>query len=154
LGNFYRLEDGRWVKHRTLPGSVHSTDIVGVEKTLFATSARAKAPMCLLVSSDDGKTRKTYDAPTGNQRIGRRLIVLDGSVYITPESAGGVKVYRFNGKGFDPCSGEMLPGTAAPARDDSTFWSWSALEKPTVFKNKILYIGAHHRVNHKEKDIA
>src|SRR5437588_2697299 len=55
LGNFYRLEGGRWVQHRTLPHSVHSTDIVGVGNSLFATSTRAKPPMCLMESSDDGK---------------------------------------------------------------------------------------------------
>jgi hypothetical protein len=155
LGNFYRLEGGRWVKHRTLPQSVHSTDIVGLGTLLFAPSARAKPPMCLLESADDGKTWKAYDAPAGCPRIGRRLIVLDGSVYITAlDAAGRVKLYRFNGKGFDPCTGDPLPGAEAPARDDTSFWSWSALEKPTTFQDRVVYIGANHRVNFKEKDLA
>lgn len=155
LGNFYRLEGGRWAKHRTLPGSVHSPDIVGLGGSLFAVSARAKPPMCLLESADDGKTWTAYDAPAGDRRIGPRLIVLGGSVYITTWPAGGgVNVYRFNGKGFDPCSGDLLPGAAAPAGDDRTFRSWAALEKPTTFKGKVVYIGARHRVNFTEKDLA
>lgn len=155
LGNFYRVEDGRWVKHRTLPGSLHSTDIVGVGDSLFALSSREKPPMCLMESSDDGRTWKTYDMPAGNQRIERRLIVLNGSLYITTvDVAGDVKVYRFNGKGFDSCTGEMFPGAERRVRDDSTFWSWSTLEKPTICQGRIVYIGAHHRLNFREKDVA
>jgi hypothetical protein len=155
MGNFYRLEDGEWVKHRTLPGSLHSTDIVGIGNSLFALSSREKPPMCLMESSDDGKTWNMHDMPAVNQRIERRLIVLNGSVYITTvDKAGDLRVYRFNGKGFDPCTGEMFPGAEPLARDPSTFWSWSTLEKPTVFKGRIVYIAAHHRLNFKEKDVA
>ncbi len=154
LGNFYRLEDGKWVKHRTLPNSLHSTDIVGVDHSLFALSYREKPPMCLMESSDDGKTWKIYDMPAGNQRIEQRLIVRNGKIHVTiVGAAGDMKLYRFNGKGFDPCSGEMLPGTEAPRRDHPTFWSWSTLEKPTTFKDRILYIGAHHQMHFKEKDV-
>jgi len=111
--------------------------------------------MCLMESADDGKTWKIYDMPAGNQRIERRLIVLGGSAYITTvTTAGNTKVYRFNGKGFDPCNGDMLPGAEKLVRDNSTFWSWSTLEKPTIFQGRVVYIGAHHRVNFKEKDIA
>jgi hypothetical protein len=67
--------------------------------------------MCLMESADDGKTWKMFDAPAGNQRIERRLIVLDGSIYITTVSKEGeVKVYRFNGKGP---SGMSQAGKAA-----------------------------------------
>ena len=72
LGNFYRLEDGRWVKHGTLPNSLHSTDIIGVDKSLFALSSREKPPMCLLESSDDGKTWKMYDMPSLWLKAGQR----------------------------------------------------------------------------------
>src|SRR5262245_46571166 len=145
LGNFYRLEDGQWVKHRTLPGSVHNSDIVGVGNTLFAVSARAKAPMCLMTSTDDGKTWKLFDAPAGNQRIERRLIVLNGSVYIPTVAANGTTgVFRFNGKGFDRCTGDMLPGTEPPVYDNPTFRTWSALEKLIIFKGQVIYIGVLH----------
>ncbi|HJT76082.1 MAG TPA: hypothetical protein VJ739_02680 [Gemmataceae bacterium] len=154
LGNFYRLEGGRWVKHRTLPHSVHSSDIVGVGNTLFALSARPKPPMCLLASGDDGKTWKSYDAPAGYPRLGRRLFVLGGNLYVTAgDAAGDVRVYRFNGGGFDPCRGDMLPGAEVPPRDPPTSHSWSALERPTVFEGGLVYIGARHRVIFTEKDV-
>ena len=118
LGNFYRLENEQWIKHRTLPGSIHCFDIVGVGDTLFATCTREiKQPPFLLVSSDDGKTWKIYDIP--ENRIARRLFVINENVYVPagvaeavpggPES-GDLKVYRFNGQGFDPCTGDILPG--------------------------------------------
>lgn len=154
LGNFYRLEDDRWVKHRTLPHSVHSSDIIGLRNSLFAPSAREKPPMCLMQSTDDGLTWKMYDAPAGCMRIGQRLIVLGDSVYITAiGTTGDVQMYRFNGNGFDRCRGELLPNAEVPVHDELTSRSWSALEKPTIFKGRIVYIGANHRVNFEEHDL-
>jgi hypothetical protein len=154
LGNFYRLEDGRWIKHRTLPDSVHSADIVGLNHKLYALSARPKPPMCLLESSDDGKTWHAYDAPSGESRIEGRLILLEDRLYLTTVGpAGEVKLSLFNGTGFDACPGEMLPGAERPVRTDPGFQSWSALEKPTSFRGRLAYIGVNRRVNFREQDL-
>ena len=149
LGNFYRLENGQWVKHRTLPGAIHCFDMVGVGNTLFAMTTRlVEQPACLMVSTDDGLTWKVYEVPPDTKippdtRIQQRLLVSDGNVYV-PVSAksGDVKIYRFHGEGFEPCSGEMLPGVEQPVRDPQTgSWSRLALEKPTTFQGKAVYLG-------------
>lgn len=149
LGNFYRLENGAWVKHRTLPGAIHSFDIVGVGDTLFATVSRLiEQPQCLMVSEDDGKTWKIHEIPpdtnippdTGLQQ---RLLMIDGNVYVPCiAKSGDLKVFRFNGKGFDPCAGDMLPGAEKPVRDPKVgSWSTAVLEKPTIFKDRAVYLG-------------
>ncbi|MFH1023783.1 MAG: hypothetical protein V1809_10405 [Planctomycetota bacterium] len=150
LGNFYRLEDGTWVKHRTLPGAIHCFDIVGVDKTLFAIASRLiEQPQCLMVSTDDGKTWKVHEIPADTRlppdtRLQQQLLVIDGNVYVPGVAkSGGVKVHRFNGKGFDPCTGDMLPGVKKPVRnpkDES--WSMLAMEKSTSFKGKAVYLGS------------
>jgi hypothetical protein len=149
-GNFYRQENGQWVKHRTLPGAIHNFDIVGVGKTLFATVSRlVEQPQCLMVSTDNGKTWTTYEMPDKTRlppdtRIQQRLLVLDGNVYVAGiATSGDVKVYRFNGQGFDPCTGDMLPGAEKPIRDPKVeSWSMLALEKTTTFKGKAVYLGS------------
>ncbi len=153
LGNFYRLENGQWVKHRTLPAAIHNLDIVGVGQTLFAMCTRLiEQPACLMVSSDDGQTWKVYEIPpdTGippDTRLRQRLLVIDGNVYVPGiTKSGELKVYRFNGNGFDPCSGDLLPGAEKPVRN-SVSWSTAALEKPTMFKGKTVYLGGVIRSN-------
>jgi hypothetical protein len=149
-GNFYRLENGQWVKHRTLPGAIHNFDIVGVGKALFATVSRlVEQPQCLMVSMDDGKTWTTYEMPDKSRlppdtRIQQRLLVVAGNVYVPGVAASGdVKVYRFNGEGFDPCTGDMLPGAEKPVRNPRVeSWSMLALEKTTTFKSKAVYLGS------------
>jgi hypothetical protein len=149
-GNFYRLEAGKWVKHRTLPGAVHNFDMVGVGTTLFATISRlVEEPQCLMVSTDEGNTWKTHEMPDKTRlppdtRLQQRLLVMDGSVYVPGLALDGdVKVYRFDGKGLDPCTGDMLPGVQKPVRnpkDES--WSILAMEKSTTFKGKAVYLGS------------
>lgn len=153
LGNFYRLENGQWVKHRTLPGAIHCFDIVGVDETLFAMTSRLiEQPQCLMVSTDDGKTWKVYEIPPDtiippDTRLQQRLLVIDGNVYVPViAKSGEVKVYRFNGNGFDSCTGDMLPGAEKPVRDPKVeSWSRLALEKPTIFKGKAVYLGSMNR---------
>lgn len=149
-GNFYRLEDGHWVKHRTLSGVVHTLDIVGVDKALFALTTRlAQQQPCLMVSSDDGKTWKVHELPADvtvppDVRIQQRLLVLDGTVYVPGIArSGGVTVHRFNGVGFEACAGEMLPGMEKPVRaPGGGSWSRVAMEKPAIFKGKVVYLGS------------
>jgi hypothetical protein len=151
LGNFYRLENGQWIKHRTLPGVVHCLDIVGVDRTLFAMTTRlVEQPACLMESSDDGKTWKVHEIPPDtiippDTRIQQRLLVIDGNVYVPViAKSGEVRVLRFNGNGFDPCIGDVLPGAEMPVRKAES-WSRLALEKPTIFKGKAVYLGSVHR---------
>jgi hypothetical protein len=152
LGNFYRLENGQWVKHRTLPGAIHNFDIVGVGDTLFATTSRLiEQPQCLMVSTDDGKTWTIHEIPPDTNipphtGLRQSVLVIDGSVYVPviATKSGEAKVYRFNGKGFDPCLGEMLPGAEKPVRN-SVSWTTSVLEKSTIFKGKAVYLGIVHR---------
>jgi hypothetical protein len=150
LGNFYRLEEGRWVKHRTLPGGIHNFDLVGVDKMLFASISRlVEQPQCLLVSANDGKTWKVHELPDKTRlppdtRLQQRLLVLSGNLYVPGVAKGGVvRVYRFNGNGLELCKGEMVPGVEKPAPDPKTgSWSMQAMEKTTTFKGKAVYLGS------------
>ena len=56
-------------------------------------------------------------------------------------------------RGFDPCTGDVLPGAEPPPPADATFRSWLSLEKPTVVRGKVVYIGTRHRVKYTEKDV-
>lgn len=150
LGNFYRLDNGKWVKHRTLPGAVHNFDMVGVDRKLFAATSRlVDQPPCLMVSADDGKTWTVFEIPAEAKippdvRLHQRLLVIDGKVYVPGiAKSGEVKVYRFNGQGFDACTGDMLPGVERPFRDPKTdSWTRVAMEKTTTFKGKCVYLGS------------
>ena len=153
LGNFYRLETGEWTKHRTLPAAVHNFDMIGVDTTLYALTSRLiEQPSCLMVSTDDGKTWKVFDIPADTRihpdvYMRHRLLVIDGNVYVTGNIASGdIKVHRFNGNGFDLCTGDMLPGVERP-RDKEQGGSWSrlAVEKSMVFKGKAVYLGGLHQ---------
>ena len=102
-----------------------------------------------MVSTDDGKTWKVYEIPPDtiippDTRIQQRLLVFDGNVYVPGiAKSGAVKVHRFNGKGFDPYTGDMLPGAEKPVRNPKVeSWSRLALEKPTIFKGKAVYLGS------------
>jgi hypothetical protein len=153
LGNFYRLEAGQWVKHRTLPGAVHNFDMLGIDNTLFALTGRlVEQPPCLMVSTDDGQTWQVFDIPAGTRippdvYMQHRLLVIGGDVYIAGNVASGdIQVHRFNGTGFDPCTGNLLPGADKPFRDEQGgSWARLAVEKPMVFQGRVLYLGGLHR---------
>jgi hypothetical protein len=117
---------------------------------LFAATSRlVEQPPCLMVSTDDGKTWKVYEIPPDTKippdvRIQQRLLVIDGNVYVPGTARNSdVKVYRFNGNGFDPGTGDMLPGVEKPVRDPKVeSWSMLAMEKATIFKGKAVYLGS------------
>jgi hypothetical protein len=152
FGNFYRLEGGKWVKHRTLPNAVHNFDMVGVGRSLFALTTDDKIRAGLLESTDDGKSWKTHEIPAEikihpDTYLQQRLLVIDGNVYVSGTAPSGeVKVLRFSGKGLDPCTGEMLPGAEKPVpRGKGEGWERLALEKPAAFKGKAVYLGGLHQ---------
>jgi hypothetical protein len=83
LGNFYRLEQGVWQKHRTIPWGVHAYQLTEFEGKLFIGISTDHLHPSLLSSSDQGAT--WLDA-TGKQFLDRpfnKLIVLNNQLYAT-----------------------------------------------------------------------
>ncbi|HET7459731.1 MAG TPA: hypothetical protein VFJ82_00730, partial [Longimicrobium sp.] len=58
LGNFYRLEAGKWVKHRTIPHGLHTFDLAMHGGLLFAALGADSLPghVTVEVSADRGQT--------------------------------------------------------------------------------------------------
>jgi hypothetical protein len=83
LGNFYRLEDDGWLKHRTIPWGIHAYQVTEFEGKLFIGISTDHLNPSLLSSSDQGAT--WFDA-TNNQFLDRafnKLIVLNQQLYAT-----------------------------------------------------------------------
>ncbi len=93
LGNFYRLEQGAWRKHRTIPWGIHAYQLSEFEGKLFIGISTDHLHPSLLSSSDQGAT--WFDA-TNNQFLDRafnKLIVLNRQLYATGLlGAGTVKL--------------------------------------------------------------
>jgi hypothetical protein len=93
LGNFYRLEDGVWHKHRTIPWGIHAYQVIEFDGKLFVGLGTDHLHPSLLSSSDQGLT--WLDA-TGKQFLDRafnKLIVLNRQLYATGLlEAGTVKL--------------------------------------------------------------
>ncbi len=83
LGNFYRLEQGVWHKHRTIPWGIHAYQLTEFEGKLFIGISTDHLHPSLLSSSDQGAT---WLDGTGNQFLDRafnKLIVLNQQLYAT-----------------------------------------------------------------------
>ncbi len=57
-GNFFRLENDKFVKYRTLPNAIHTFDLVEYQGKLFAGIGRSDGKFPVLVSEDGGETFK------------------------------------------------------------------------------------------------
>ena len=56
LGNYYTLEKGKWVKHRTLPGGVHAYDMITFEGAIYAGLGVTSGKMPVMRSFDGGES--------------------------------------------------------------------------------------------------
>ena len=83
LGNFYRLENGAWQKHRTIPFGVHAYQLLKFAGKLFITIGTDDLHPGLLSSSDGGVTWNDMSNNLFNDRRFNKLIVLNNQLYAT-----------------------------------------------------------------------
>ncbi len=55
-GNYYVLEDGKWVKFRNIPNGIHCFDMIGFDNKIFVAMGGNNEQQMIAVSSDGGKT--------------------------------------------------------------------------------------------------
>ncbi len=121
-GNCYTLEDGTWLKHRTIPNSVHVWDIIGYHGRWYVgTHAGFDMELCsekemqgmpsqgfIFSSGDKGRSwRFEYCPPMDVNTISftRSLAVLNDKLYAFPDAAtfGNTKEFAATAKkGFSP----------------------------------------------------
>ncbi|HYH82988.1 MAG TPA: hypothetical protein VEX86_24550 [Longimicrobium sp.] len=116
-GNFYRVEAGRWVKHRTIPHGLHTFDLAWHDGLLFAALGADNVPghETLKVSADRGHTWRVA-GPALDRMYG--MFELGGALYAAPIVQAGLsplsrQPWRWNGAAFVPTGTAMqalLPG--------------------------------------------
>jgi hypothetical protein len=143
-GEFYRLEAGKWVQHRTLPHAVHVFDLSLHGGRLFAAlgTEDVAGEEALLESGDAGRswmpvtddTHRVYD-----------LFELGGELYGAPlmrngpDTAGTSGLLRFDGTRFAPTGVDgttLLPGIPA--------LQWGRMVRATTFRGELVYIVARN----------
>lgn len=81
LGNFYKLEQGAWQKHRTIPWGVHAYQLRKFDNKLFVSIGTDLKHPGLLSSSDNGKTWDYVSNSSLNARRFNKLFDLGGTLY-------------------------------------------------------------------------
>ena len=132
LGNFYRLQDGVWHKHRTIPWGVHAYQVTEFAGKLFIGISTDHLHPSLLFSSDQGLT--WVDA-TNNQFLDRafnKLIVLNQQLYATGLlGAGTLKLENGMFEGANIPVQRIAPGLTADAP--------MLISKLEYFKDGVVY---------------
>lgn len=142
LGNFYRLEDGGWVKHRTIPHGLHVYDLALMGGKLFAAIATERKPdqAPLMVSEDRGLTWKpaVHDEPDEMYA----LFQAGGGLYAAPRIFGSTTpepgaLLRYGNGGFarTPAAGAALIPTVPPGET-------GRVVKPVEFRGRLVYVAA------------
>ncbi len=159
LGNFYRLEaDGKWQKHRNLPGGIHNYAMAWDGKRLFAGLGTKKGAI-VAVSEDKGKTWTTNKMTGG--RVYSLLTIGDtvcaGSMILVMPKSSKRRKYSYaplygykNGKFErlkDISSEDLLPDTHPEpkkrAKDKrAPGYVVAKIVKPLTVGKHTLYIGA------------
>jgi len=88
-GNFYqRKQQGRWEKHRTIPGAMHVYDLIGYDNKLFA-AIWINKQSAIAISSDNGKIWNIQ--PLNKKGLVERLFLFDESLF-------ALEGFRLHGK--------------------------------------------------------
>jgi len=142
LGNFYRLEAGKWVKHRTIPNGLHTFDLATHGGLLFAALGADSVPghLTLQVSADRGQTWQ----PGTDNVLGRVYTLFEhgGELYGFPAfwrvfPIEEHQVLRWDGTRFVRTGVELdalLPG----APQDAVL----RVMRPTEFAGAMVYVVA------------
>lgn len=110
FGNYYTLEEGVWVRHRTLPNGIHNFDFLSFEGALFAGLGVAPGGYPVVRSTDGGesfgevafeKDGKAVDTVGHTLVRTYDLFVFDGALYATlslGNDAPAYELYRYDGE--------------------------------------------------------
>lgn len=131
-GNFYRLEQGDWIKYRTIPDGIHTYDMYEFAGKIYAALGTANKP-AIIVSSDNG-LNWSHATNTGGSRA-HCLFELNGDLYA---SFRGNSFQRLKGQKFSRfkvrrC--KVFPGVPG-------WWVYSRISRPVNFMSSLVYIGA------------
>lgn len=155
LGNFYRLEDGRWTKHRNIPNGIHNYFMARHDGKLFAALGTRKGAQ-IATSSDDGQSWTTQLA--GFYRM-HAFVTVAGELYATgifhpdasrqrlmPDAHPAV-VWQYAGEaGFEP-RGDLTGATMMPEMEVSER-SWMKLVQPQPLGEHAAYIAGRLHNDH------
>jgi hypothetical protein len=168
LGNFYRLEETGWTKHRNIPHAIHTYDMLYHQGILFAAGSgmhvageaagKDWAGALVSVSRNGGATWSNVEL--GGFRI-HNLLIVDGVVYAADVIAGpqwekgwrqyaadsGVpnkahaNIYEFDGQGGFAARHDLGVDDIFPGAG-LTEEAFARMVKPAAFGPKSVYIGA------------
>jgi hypothetical protein len=150
LGNFYCLRAGRWTKERTIPGGVHTYDMLRHQGALFAVLGSLNGGE-VVRSTDDGKTWSGYPLPGAVRAYG--LFTLNGRLYAAALGPGDkpTRVYRqdpaidrplflWENNTFRRLSVDLFPDTPLTVR--------GMVVRIISHQGRLLYIGAEPTNDH------
>ncbi len=100
-GNFFKLENGKFVKYRTIKGGIHCFDMVEFNGDIFASVGLEGESFPVLISKDNGLTFENipYKTDDGSKIVDQRvykLFVLNQRLF----ALCGSKVYEYDGESF------------------------------------------------------
>ncbi len=135
LGNFYRLEESGWTKHRTIWSGIHTYDLLWSGGGLWAATG-TQIGAIVQRSVDDGRTWSLLRTP--GWRI-YSLFELDGAVYASGDANG---LYRFDGRDMQPLPlARLVPGVATEGRE-------VVVVRSTTFNGGLAYIAGQITNDH------
>jgi hypothetical protein len=155
-GNFYRKRSGRWLKYRTIPGGVHTFDILPFQDQLFAALGTEKGAE-VARSTDEGNTWVTHPMPISSRaftlfELQDRLYVCGLGLSIAPQSGESVEAYLnrigpvrprisvWDGNSFTDVPLEFFPNSKRSP--------YAVVVRPVNFRGRLLYIGAEPTHEH------
>ncbi|HEX8904079.1 MAG TPA: hypothetical protein VF771_04515 [Longimicrobiaceae bacterium] len=139
-GEFYRLEPGGWVEHRTIPHGLHNFDLAMRGGRLYAAlgGEGIRGEETVLVSDDRGETWRVV---TDEVRRVYAFFELGGELYGAPmlRRAANRTLLRLRGDRFE---GTMVNGTALLPGivPDSS----GRMVRPTTFRGALVYVVARN----------
>ncbi len=152
-GNFYcRQGNGRWKKHRNVPGVLHMFAMAWHEGRVFG-ALGTRNGAAVSISSDEGQTWTVV--PTGGGRV-YGFLTVGGRLYAvkTVPTPGVMQKLREDVRATVFCVSEFqAPDRFVPRRDitaetlfpgfDLTSNGWMRVLRAQALGDKALYIGAH-----------
>jgi hypothetical protein len=144
LGEFYRLEAGGWVEHRTIPHGLHTFDVALYGGRLFAALGGEETPAekTVLASGDGGQT---WTPVTDEVQRVYSLFELNGVLYgaglmrDASEPAANRSLLQFDGTRFVHTGIDgtrLLPGVPSD--------SFGRMVRPTPFHGQLVYVAARN----------